>query len=60
MPIYNLIEYSSHQSETAGSLCFYSKDEAASSNADIDNDDNFKSIKYKAKLLECTVAEGAS
>ena len=28
-----------------------------SSNADIDNDDNFKSIKYKAKLLECTVAE---
>ena len=60
MTIYNLIEYSSHQSETAGSLCFYSKDEAASSNADIDNDDNFKSIKYKAKLLECTVAEGAN
>ena len=34
-----------------GSLWFYSKDEAADFNADIVNTDNFKSFKYKSKLL---------
>ena len=36
----------------------YSKDEATNFNIDIvDNDDNFKYLKYKAKLLENTVAD---
>ena len=49
--MYNLIEYSSNFSETAGSLWFYSKDETTDFNADIANTDNFKSFQYKAKLL---------
>ena len=52
MPMYILIEYSSNYSETAGSLWFYSKDEAIGFNADIANTNNFKSLMYKAKLLE--------
>ena len=36
----------------------YSSDEATNFNIDIvDNDDNFKYLKYKAKLLENTVAD---
>ena len=58
--MYNLIEYSSKYSETIGSLWFYSKDEATNFNADIANTNNFKSFKYKAKLLENTVTEGAN
>ena len=57
MPMYNLIEYSSKYSETTGSLWFYSKDEATDFNADIANTDNFKSFKYKNKLLGNIVAE---
>ena len=49
MPLYNLIEYNSNYSETTGSLCFYSKDEATNFNADIANDNKFKSFGYKAK-----------
>ena len=59
MPIYNLIEYSSNYSETTGSLWFYSKDEATNINADIANNKDFKSFKYKTKLLETTVAQVA-
>ena len=51
LAMYNLIEYSSNYSETAGRLWFFSKD------ADIENTDDFKSFKYKAKLIENTVAE---
>ena len=58
MPIYNLIEYSSNYSEATGSLWFYSKDEAANFNADIADDNNFKSFKYKTKLLGNTEADG--
>ena len=47
----NLIEYSSNYSETTGSLWFCSKDEATNFNAGITNDNNFKSFKYKTKLL---------
>ena len=57
MQMYNLIEYSSNYFETTGSLWFYSKDEATDFNADIVNDNNFKSFKYKAKLLGNTVAQ---
>ena len=60
MPMYNLIEYSSNYSEITGSLWFYYKDEAFNFNADIANDDNFKSFKYKAKLLGNTAAGGAN
>ena len=60
MPTYNLIEYSSNCSETAGRLWFYSKDEATNFIADIANTDNFKSFKYNAKLLKNTVADGTN
>ena len=46
-----MLEYSSNYSGMIGSLWFYSKDEAADFNADIVNTDNFKSFKYKSKLL---------
>ena len=55
--MYNLIEYNSNYSETAGSLWFYSKDKATDFNADIVNNNNFKTFKYMAKLLENTVAQ---
>ena len=43
-----------------GSLWFYSKDEATDFDADIlSNDNNFKYFKYKAKVLEYTVAQPA-
>ena len=49
--MYNLIEYSSNYSEATGSLWFYSKGEATHFNADIANDNNFKSFEYQVKLL---------
>ena len=55
MSVYNLIEYSSHYSETTESLWFYSKDEATDFNADIANNDNFKSCKVK--MLENTFVQ---
>ena len=58
--MYNLIEYSWNYSETTGSLWFYSKDEATNFNADIENLDDFKSFKYKAKLTGNTVAKRAN
>ena len=57
--MYNLIEYSSNYSETAGCLWFYSEDEAANFDNNIANTDNFKSFKYKAKLLGNTAAQTA-
>ena len=68
MEIHNLIEYSSNYSETTGCLWFYLKDEfylfiyfeATSSNADIANDNNFKSFKYKTKLLENNITDNAN
>ena len=59
MPIHNLIEYSSNYSETTGILWFYSKDEATDFNNNIVNTDDFKSFKYKAKLLGNTEAQPA-
>ena len=55
--MYNLIEYSSNYSETTVSLWFYSKDEATNFNANIANDNNFKSFKYKTELLGNTEAD---
>ena len=51
------MEYSSNYSETIGSLWFYSKDEASNFNNNNANTNNFKSFKYKAKLLCNTVAQ---
>ena len=45
--MYNLIEYSSNYSDSTGSLWFYSKDEGTDFNADIDNDNNFKSLNIR-------------
>ena len=59
MPMYSLIEYSLNYSETTGSLWFSSKDEATNLNADITNDNNFKSFRYKTKLLGNTTAQPA-
>ena len=47
----------SNYSETAGSLWFYSKDEATHFNADITNENNVKPFEYNAKLSENTVAQ---
>ena len=60
MPVYNLIEYSSNYFETTGSLLFYSKYEATNFDADIANNNNFKSFKYKSKLLGNTKAQPKS
>ena len=60
IPMYNLIEHGSNYFETTGSLWFYSKDEGTDFNADIANDNNFKSFKCKAKLLGNTEAGNAN
>ena len=60
MPTYDLIEYSSNYSGTTESLWFYSKEEATDFNADITNDNGFKSFMYKAKSLGITEAGGNS
>ena len=57
--IYNLIENSSCHSKTTGRLWFYSKDEATDFNNNIANTDDFKSFKYKVKLLGNTAAQPA-
>ena len=51
IPMYDLLEYSLNYSDTAGSLWFYSKDEATNVNANIATNDDFKSFKYKTKLV---------
>ena len=60
MPMYNLLEYGSNWSDMIGSLWFYSKDEATNLNADIVDNNAFKSFKYKAKLLGNTEADEAN
>ena len=57
MSMHNLIEYSSNYSKTAGSLWFYSKDEATNFNNNLENTDNFKSFEYKTKLLGNTITQ---
>ena len=60
MPMYNLTKHISNYSVTKASLWFYSKDEATNFNADIENTDDFKSFKYKAKLLGNTEADNGN
>ena len=57
MPIYNLIEYSDNYSDTSGSLWDFKRDEIVN-NADVTNDNNAPSFKYKANLIGNTENNG--
>ena len=51
MPMYNLIEYSENSFDTSGGLWGFKGDEVAN-NANVTNDDNVPSFKYKANLID--------
>ena len=57
MPMYNLIEYSDNYSDTSGSLWQFKRDEVIN-NADVANDNNAPSFKYKANLIGNTENNG--
>ena len=57
MPMCNLIEYSDNYSDTSGSLWSFKRDEIVD-NADVTNDDNAPSFKYKANLIGNTENNG--
>ena len=57
MSIYNLIEYSDDYSDTSGSLWNFKRDELIN-NADVTNDDNAPSSKYKANIIGSTENNG--
>ena len=59
MPMYNLIEYSDNYSDTSGSLWNFKRDEIIN-NADVTNDNNAPSFKYKANIIGNTDANGVS
>ena len=50
MTMYSLIEYSDNYSDTSGSLWQFKRDEITN-NADVTNDNNAPSFKYKASLI---------
>ena len=56
MPMYYLIEYSDNYSDTSGCLWNFKRDEIIN-NANVTNDDNALSFKYKANLIGNTVAD---
>ena len=57
MPMYNLIEYSDNYSDTSGSLWQFKRDEITN-NADVTNDNNAPSFKYKASIIGNTGNDG--
>ena len=57
MPMYNLIEYSDNYSDTSGSLWDFKRDEIVD-NANVTNDDNAPSFKYKVNLIGNTETNG--
>ena len=57
MPMYNVIEYSDNYSDTSGSLWNFKRD-GIINNADVTNDDNAPSFKYKANLIGNTENNG--
>ena len=57
MPMYNLIVYSDNYSDTSGSLWDFKRDEIVD-NANVTNDDNAPSFKYKASLIGNTGNDG--
>ena len=57
MPMHNLIEYSDNYSDTSDSLWQFKRDEIIN-NADVTNDNNASSFKYKANLVGNTENNG--
>ena len=57
MPMYNLIEYSDDYSDTSGSLWDFKRDEIVN-NANVTNDNNASSFKYKKSLIGNTETNG--
>ena len=57
MPMYNSIEYSENYSDTSGSLWQFKRDEIIN-NADVTNDNNASSFKYKASIIGNTENNG--
>ena len=55
--MHNLIEYSDNYSDTSGSLWGFKRDEI-DNNAEVTNDDNAPSFKYKASLIGNTENNG--
>ena len=55
--MYNLIEYSDNYSDSSGSLWDFKRDKIVN-NADVTNDDNVPSFKYKANLIGNTEING--
>ena len=55
MPMYNLIEYSNNYFVSSGSLWQFKRDEIAN-NANVSNNNNAPSSKYKASLISDTAA----
>ena len=55
MPMLDLIEYSDNFSDSSGSLWGFERDEIAN-NANVTNDDNAPSFKYKIILIANTEA----
>ena len=57
MPMYNLIQYSDNYSDTTGSLWNFKRDEIIN-NADVPNDNNAPSFKYKVSIIGNTEDNG--
>ena len=57
MSMYNLIEYTENYFDTSGSVWDFKRDEIVN-NADVTNDDNAPSFKYKASIVGDTKDHG--
>ena len=57
MPMYNLIEYSDNYSDTTGSLWNFKRDDIIN-NADVTNDNDALSFKYKVSIIGDTENNG--
>ena len=57
VPMYNLIEYSDNYSDTSGGLWQFKRDEIINK-ADVTNDNNAPSFKYKASIICNTENDG--
>ena len=55
--MYNIIEYSENYSDTSGSLWNFKRDEIIN-NADVTNDNNAPSFKYKRSIIDDTGNNG--
>ena len=57
MPMYNLTKYSDNYSDSSGILWGFKRDEVTN-NADVTDDNNAPSFKYKASITDNTEANG--